>query len=156
MSQVSTTDHFDLHRFIGAQNGIYTRVLAELRRGRKQTHWIWFIFPQIEGLGHSSMAQHFSIRSREEAIAYLAMPVLGARLIECTKLVLAVPNKSAHEIFGSPDDMKFRSSMTLFDAVDRGDFYGQALDRFYGGGRDEATLDILQERSRTRSLHKGG
>jgi uncharacterized protein (DUF1810 family) len=131
-------------------------VLAELKSGRKQSHWIWFIFPQVDGLGRSSTAHQYAIKSREEAIAYLATPVLGARLIECTKAVLAVPDKSAHEIFGSPDDMKFHSSMTLFDAVDGGDLYRQALDRFFNGEPDQATLDILREWSRTCSSGKGG
>jgi len=139
------TDSFDLQRFIAAQQPVYQTVLAELKSGRKQSHWIWFIFPQVDGLGSSSTAHQYAIRSREEAFAYLATPVLGARLIECTKAVLAVPDKSAHEIFGSPDDMKFHSSMTLFDAVDGGDLYGKALDRFYGGKRDTATVDILQQ-----------
>jgi uncharacterized protein (DUF1810 family) len=139
-----TTNRFDLQRFIGAQQAVYATVLAELKRGRKRTHWIWFIFPQVDGLGRSSTAHEFAIKSRDEAIAYLATPVLGARLIECTKLVLAIPDKSAHDIFGSPDDMKFRSSMTLFDAVDGGSLYRQALDRFFGGEPDQATLDILE------------
>jgi uncharacterized protein (DUF1810 family) len=139
-----TTNRFDLQRFIGAQQAVYTTVLAELKRGHKRTHWIWFIFPQVDGLGRSSTAHEFAIKSRDEAIAYLATPVLGARLIECTKLVLAIPDKSAHDIFGSPDDMKFRSSMTLFDAVDGGSLYRQALDRFFGGEPDQATLDILE------------
>jgi uncharacterized protein (DUF1810 family) len=139
-----TTNRFDLQRFIGAQQAVYATVLAELKRGRKRTHWIWFIFPQVDGLGRSSTAHEFAIKSRDEAIAYLATPVLGARLIECTKLVLAIPDKSAHDIFGSPDDMKFRSSMTLFAAVDGGSLYRQALDRFFGGEPDQATLDILE------------
>jgi uncharacterized protein (DUF1810 family) len=139
-----TTNRFDLQRFIGAQQAVYATVLAELKRGRKRTHWIWFIFPQVDGLGRSSTAHEFAIKSRDEAIAYLATPVLGVRLIECTKLVLAIPDKSAHDIFGSPDDMKFRSSMTLFAAVDGGSLYRQALDRFFGGEPDQATLDILE------------
>jgi uncharacterized protein (DUF1810 family) len=102
-----TTDRFNLQRFVAAQQSVYSTVLAELKSGRKQTHWIWFIFPQVDGLGRSSTAQHFAIRSRDEAIAYLATPVLGARLLECTKLALAVPDKSAHDIFGSPDDISF-------------------------------------------------
>jgi uncharacterized protein (DUF1810 family) len=143
-----TTDGFDLQRFIAAQQTAYKAVLAELKSGRKQTHWIWFVFPQVDGLGKSATAKHYAIKSRDEAVAYLATPLLGARLLECTKLVLAVPHKSAHDIFGPPDDMKFRSSMTLFDAVDSGGLYGEALDRFYGGERDKTTLDILQEWSR--------
>jgi uncharacterized protein (DUF1810 family) len=139
------TDSFDLQRFISAQQPVYQTVLTELKSGRKQSHWIWFIFPQVDGLGRSSTAHQYAIKSRAEAIAYLATPVLAARLIECTKAVLAVPDKSAHEIFGSPDDMKFHSSMTLFDAVDGGDLYAKALERFYGGKRDTATVDILKQ-----------
>jgi uncharacterized protein (DUF1810 family) len=144
MSQpVASTDPFNLQRFIAAQAALYPAVVSELRAGKKRTHWMWFIFPQVDGLGHSSMATLYAIRSRGEAIAYLATPLLGARLLECTMAVLAVPDKSAHEIFGSPDDMKFHSSMTLFDAVDGSSLYGQALDRFFDGMRDKATLDIL-------------
>jgi uncharacterized protein (DUF1810 family) len=126
MRQASrTTDRFNLRRFAVAQQAIYANVLAELKSGRKQTHWIWFIFPQVDGLGRSSTAKHYAIKSRDEAVAYLAKPLLGARLAECTKLVLDVPKKSAHEIFGSPDDVKFRSSMTLFDAVGGGNLTGR-------------------------------
>ena len=141
---MTMSDPFDLQRFVNAQESVYRSVVEELRHGKKRSHWIWFIFPQVEGLGHSSMASHFAIRSREEAKAYLAMPVLRARLVECTSRVMAVPDKSAHEIFGSPDDLKFRSSMTLFDAVDHGGIYEQAIIRFFGGQRDEATLKILK------------
>ena len=146
MSQpVVSTNMFNLQRFIAAQAALYATVVNELRHGTKRTHWMWFIFPQVEGLGHSSMATRYAIRSRDEAIAYLATPLLGARLLECTRAVLAVPDKSAYEIFGSPDDLKFRSSMTLFDAVDSTGPYGQALDRLFGGDRDQATLDILNQ-----------
>jgi uncharacterized protein (DUF1810 family) len=146
MSHVDeTTDRFNLGRFTSAQQPVYETVRAELKSGRKRTHWIWFIFPQVDGLGHSATAKHYAIKSRDEAVAYLATPLLAARLIECTKLVLAVPDKSPHDIFGSPDDMKFRSSMTLFDAVDGGNLYRQAIDRFYGGDPDPATLAILKE-----------
>src|SRR3954462_15782558 len=110
-------DPFDLQRFVNAQNPVYARVVEELSRGQKQSHWMWFIFPQIAGLGFSAMAQRYAIGSRAAAIAYLDHPVLGPRLIECTRLVLDVTGKSIHSILGSPDDIKFRSSMTLFDAV---------------------------------------
>jgi uncharacterized protein (DUF1810 family) len=146
MSQAEqSTDRFQLQRFTAAQQPVYDTVKAELKHGHKQTHWIWYIFPQVDGLGRSSTAKLYAIKSREEAIAYLATPLLGGRLVECTKLVLAVPHKSALGIFGSPADMKFRSSMTLFDAVDGGTLYRQALDRFYGGESDPATLAILKE-----------
>src|SRR5262245_14233201 len=107
---------YDLDRFVDAQNGAYERALSELRAGHKRSHWMWFIFPQIAGLGSSSMAEKYAIRSAEEASAYLADPVLGSRLLRCVDAVLAIEGKSAHEIFGSPDDLKLRSSMTLFAA----------------------------------------
>ncbi len=122
---------------------MYSKVVDELRRGHKQMHWIWFIFPQVVGLGYSSTAQRYGIRSRDEARAYLAHPLLGGRLLECTELVLGHAEKSAHEIFGSPDDLKFRSSMTLFGAVSARALFRTALDRFYGGIPDEATLAIM-------------
>src|SRR5215831_11299149 len=100
-------DPFDLQRFLDAQHPLYGNVIAELRGGRKRTHWIWFIFPQVEGLGLSSMSTHYAIHSRAEAVAYLAHPLLGARLVECIESVLQHADKSAHEIFGSPDDLKF-------------------------------------------------
>lgn len=135
---------YDLSRFHEAQAPIYRRALAELRAGRKQSHWMWFIFPQIEGLGMSAMAQRYAIGSLAEVSAYLADPILGRRLLECVEAVLAVPGKSAHEIFGSPDDMKFRSSLTLFAAAaaDPSPFEA-ALQRFHGGVPDPRTLTLL-------------
>jgi uncharacterized protein (DUF1810 family) len=133
----------DLGRFVEAQESIYPRVVAELAAGRKQSHWMWFIFPQIEGLGSSAMAQRYAIISRAEASAYLAHPVLGPRLIECTRLVLAVTGKTIHDILGSPDDIKFRSSMTLFAAVSPEPIFGEAIAKYYGGQCDQVTLDIL-------------
>jgi len=137
-------DPFDLRRFVDAQAPVYQRVLAELRNGRKASHWMWFIFPQIKGLGSSPMANTYAIASRAEAQAYLDHPVLGARLRECTQLVTAVRDRSIAEILGYPDDLKFRSSMTLFAAVaaDNKDFT-DALDKFYGGKADPATLERL-------------
>src|SRR5215470_3016612 len=132
------TDPFDLKRFVDAQDGVYAAALAELRAGSKRSHWMWFIFPQAIGLGQSAMAMQYAIRSSEEASAYLDHPVVGPRLLECTAAVLAVPQKSAHEIFGSPDDMKFRSSMTLFEAVGEERVFAEAIDRFYEGKRDQA------------------
>ena len=137
------TDRFDLQRFIAAQDLVYTAVLDELRRGRKQTHWIWFIFPQVEGLGHSARAHHYAIRAREEAAAYIAHPLLSARLLECTELVLSHVGKTANQIFGSPDDLKFCSSMTLFGAVSSRSIFQAALDHFYKGVQDGSTLAIL-------------
>lgn len=137
-------DPFNLQRFVDAQAPVYERVVAELRQGQKQSHWMWFIFPQIAGLGSSAMAQKFAISSRAETEAYLAHPVLGPRLRECTRLVTAIPNRSIDAILGYPDDLKFRSSMTLFASVtpDNKDFV-EALDKFYGGAMDRATLERL-------------
>lgn len=141
------TSKHDLSRFREAQDHVYRRALAELRAGRKESHWMWFVFPQIEGLGMSAMSQRYAIGSAAEARAYLADAVLGARLLECVEAVLSVPQKSAHEIFGSPDDMKFRSSLTLFAAVaaDPSPFEA-ALHRFYGGEPDGRTLALLAQR----------
>ena len=137
------TDPFDLQRFLDAQTPIYARVLAELRRGQKQSHWMWFIFPQLAGLGHSAMARRFAIASREEAVAYLGHAVLGARLKECTALVKAIEGRTAREILGSPDDLKFQSSMTLFSAVSSDPEFSAAIAKFYGGRPDQRTLDRL-------------
>jgi uncharacterized protein (DUF1810 family) len=138
------SDPFDLERFVAAQAQVYTRVVAELSEGRKRSHWMWFIFPQIEGLGSSAMAQRFAIGSRAEAEAYLAHGALGPRLIECTRLVLAVKNRTILDILGSPDDLKFGSSMTLFGAVSDHPVFGRAISIYYGGANDRATLEILQ------------
>jgi uncharacterized protein (DUF1810 family) len=137
------TDTFDLQRFLDAQSSVYPRVLDELRRGRKQSHWMWFIFPQLAGLGHSAMAQRFAIFSRDEAVAYLGHGVLGSRLRECTALVNAVEGRNILEILGSPDDLKFHSSMTLFNAVSSDPEFAEAITRFYGGKPDQRTLDLL-------------
>jgi uncharacterized protein (DUF1810 family) len=137
------TDPFDLQRFVDAQSSVYPRVMDELRRGRKQSHWMWFIFPQLAGLGYSAMAQRFAISSREEAIAYLRHNVLGARLRKCTALVNAVEGRTILEILGSPDDLKFRSSITLFAAVSSEAEFAAAISKFYGGVPDQATLDLL-------------
>ena len=137
-------DPFHLHRFVEAQASVYDTVLDELRTGRKRTHWIWFIFPQMAGLGHSRMAQDYAIASRAEGVAYLAHPLLGARLRECAGLVLATEGRSIGAIFAAPDDMKFQSSMTLFAAVANDKALFQAcLDKYFGGVADAATLDLL-------------
>ena len=141
---MSTDDPFDLNRFLEAQKGVYAHALAELRAGRKTSHWMWFVFPQIDGLGRSSTARRYAIRSLDEARANLAHPVLGTRLRECTAVVLGVSGRSASEIFGHPDDIKFRSSMTLFErAATDTSLFATALDTYYAGQRDAATLDIL-------------
>lgn len=130
---------YDLDRFLVAQEHNYDGVLEELRRGRKTGHWIWFIFPQVAGLGHSAMSQHFAINSLNEARAYLAHPVLGTRLRECAGVVLATRGRTAEEIFGSTDAMKLRSCMTLFHrAAPDEPVFVQVLDRYYGGVADEA------------------
>jgi uncharacterized protein (DUF1810 family) len=137
------SDLFDLQRFVDAQAPVYPRVLAELRHGRKQSHWMWFIFPQLAGLGHSAMARRFAIGSREEAVAYLDHAVLGPRLRECTALVNAIEGRTILEIFGSPDDLKFGSSMTLFTAISSEPEFAAAIAKFYGGTPDQKTLELL-------------
>jgi len=130
-----------LNRFIEAQNPVYARVCAELLQGRKTSHWMWFVFPQIEGLGRSDMAQRYAIASLDEAKAYLEHPILGPRLRECTRLVCQVSGKTIREILGSPDDMKFRSCLTLFlhAAADPGVFE-EALKKYFSGEQDALTL----------------
>lgn len=137
------TKFFDLDRFVRAQDPVYAAVLMELTAGRKQSHWMWFVFPQIAGLGYSAMSRRYAIASAAEARAYLAHPVLGARLGECTGLMLAVEGRTLHAILGAPDDAKFRSSMTLFEAVSEEPVFPQALEQFCAGDRDPATRAIL-------------
>jgi uncharacterized protein (DUF1810 family) len=138
-------DQFNLERFVEAQASTYEQVRAELAAGLKRSHWMWFTFPQIRGLGSSAMAQRYAISGLEEARAYLKHAVLGPRLKECTKLVNAVEGRTLEEIFGYPDDLKFHSSMTLFAAVDepRGVF-AEALDRYAAGQRDAATVERVR------------
>ena len=137
-------DPFNLERFVDAQADVYSEVLTELREGRKRSHWIWFIFPQMKGLGHSPQAAYYGIGSLDEAVAYLRHPVLGQRLMKCTQLVNQVKDGSIQEILGWPDDMKFRSSMTLFAraAGDDGVFRG-ALEKYFDGEPDRLTLEKL-------------
>ena len=137
-------DPHRLQRFVDAQAPIYAQVTAELARGRKQSHWMWFVFPQLQGLGRSAIARHYGIASEVEARAYREHPLLGARLLECTRLVLAVDGSTALQVFGTPDDLKFRSSMTLFECVapQQPDF-AAAIDKLYAGRRDEATMALL-------------
>lgn len=138
-----------LERFAAAQDGIYPQVLSELSAGRKRSHWMWFIFPQLAGLGSSAMARHYAIASLAEARAYLSHPVLGARLRECSALVLAVQGATVHGIFGSPDNMKFHSSMTLFaQAAPDQALFRACLDKYFGGAPDRATLDLLDKEER--------
>ena len=139
-----TDDPYDLARFVAAQDPVYDRVRAELRRGRKASHWMWFVFPQVAGLGSSPTARHFAISGPDEARAYLAHPVLGPRLTECAELAAAVPRGGAAEVFGPPDDLKLRSSMTLFAHVAPDDpVFAAVLDRYFDGEPDPQTLDRL-------------
>jgi uncharacterized protein (DUF1810 family) len=142
---VGPADPFDLARFLAAQDAVYPRVLDELAAGRKRSHWMWFVFPQFDGLGSSATSRRFAIRRLAEAQAYLRHSVLGPRLAQCTRLVNGLSGASAREIFGSPDDMKFRSSMTLFErAGEGGGEFAVALERYFGGGRDEHTLALVR------------
>lgn len=137
-------DPFDLQRFVAAQAGTYETALAELRRGRKASHWMWFIFPQLAGLGSSPMAQTYAIGSLDEARAYLAHPALGPRLRECVQAVNALAGRSAHQIFDAPDDLKFRSSLTLFaKAAPQEPLFATALGKYFGGELDLRTLARL-------------
>ncbi|PVM92381.1 DUF1810 domain-containing protein [Caulobacter radicis] len=133
-----------LTRFLDAQAAAYPAALAELRRGRKQTHWMWFIFPQVEGLGHSPTARFYAIAGLDEARAYLAHPVLGQRLLECVEAILALPGDDAHAVFGSPDDVKLRSSLSLFSAAAPEEpRFRAALAKYFGGQDDPLTLARL-------------
>jgi uncharacterized protein (DUF1810 family) len=137
-------DPFDLGRFISAQDPVIEEVLKQLRAGQKSSHWMWFVFPQIQGLGTSSMARRYAIASREEARAYQVHPVLGARLRQCTHLVLNIGRRSAEQIFGYPDDLKFRSCMTLFaTAAPEEAMYREALQKYFAGEPDLRSLEIM-------------
>ncbi|WP_214071764.1 DUF1810 domain-containing protein [Mucilaginibacter sp. dw_454] len=136
----------DLERFIGAQEETYTDALAEIKHGRKRSHWMWFVFPQIQGLGFSEMSKRYAIKGIDEAEAYLNHPVLGQRLIEICMALLALDSNDAYEIFGAPDDMKLRSSMTLFASLpDAYPVFKSVLDKFFNGAMDNATLHLLGE-----------
>jgi len=137
-------DPFDLERFVTAQDRMYEVAIRELRNGAKQSHWIWYIFPQVAGLGFSAMSRHYAIRSRREAVAYLAHPLLRRRLVECANALLGLTGKTAEEVMGAPDDLKLRSSMTLFAAVASPDLpFRAVLDRFFGGRGDAFTEKYL-------------
>ena len=141
-----TTDAspYDLDRFVEAQQGVYAGALAELERGRKTSHWMWFVFPQLSGLGSSAMAHRYAVTSLEEAQAYLAHSLLGARLRECAVAAVGPAGRSASQVFGFPDDLKFRSSMTLFERAEPGaEVFAAALESLCGGMRDDATLRLL-------------
>jgi len=137
-------DPYNLQRFVDAQAPVIEQVWEELRRGRKTSHWMWFVFPQLKGLGHSWMAAKYAISSLAEADAYLRHSILGPRLIKCTRLVNSVDGRSVHQIFGSPDDMKFRSSMTLFGQVaGANEVFSDALERYFHAQPDPATISLL-------------
>ena len=147
MSQENTNnDVFDLERFVRAQENNYSDAISELRAGRKRSHWMWYVFPQFSGLGFSPTTIKYSIKSLDEAKAYLRHPVLGERLKECTEAVLALDGKTAYEIFGSPDDLKLKSSMTLFERVaGENSIFSETLKKYYRGERDSRTLILLDQ-----------
>ncbi len=145
---MTTDDPHELNRFVRAQENDYSRALAEIRSGRKRTHWMWYIFPQLDGLGFSETARRYAIRGLEEARAYLEHPVLGRRLVECAEAVLAVQDRSAREIFGTPDDLKLRSCATLFAEVSpAGSVFQRVLEVCFGGEADGRTLAWLVSES---------
>lgn len=144
-------DPYDLARFVKAQERDYKQALSEIRSGQKRSHWMWYIFPQFDGLGFSPTSRRYSIKSIAEAGAYLRHPILGPRLLEVAQATLGVEGRSAFEVFGSPDDMKLRSSATLFASVSpAGSVFQQLLDRFFGGEPDDATLRLLREKPARR------
>lgn len=141
---MSQEDHYNLGRFVEAQKSCYDRVLKELKAGRKQSHWMWFVYPQLQRLGSSATAKRYAISGPEEAKAYLEHPVLGDRLKECARLLLEIDSKSAFDIFGSPDDLKLRSCMTLFARVAiQEDVFRKVLEKYYHGEPDSKTLALL-------------
>jgi uncharacterized protein (DUF1810 family) len=147
-NQQAEADPFDLNRFVEAQESVYGQALTELRRVRKESHWMWFMFPQLDGLGSSSTAKFYAIKSLEEAKAYLDHQLLGPRLLECCNVLLKCKEKSASEIFGFPDDLKLRSSMTLFAQVSQSDsVFARLLGRYFGGQLDQRTLELLKRAS---------
>ena len=140
-------DPFHLARFVQAQERDYEQALSEIKAGRKQSHWMWYIFPQLEGLGSSPMSQHYAIRSADEARAYVAHPVLGPRLTACAEAALQIEGRSAYDIFGSPDDIKLRSCATLFAAVSPGgSVFHRVIAKYFDGREDERTLQLLRSR----------
>ena len=144
---MSANDPYDLNRFVSAQNDVYDTVLRELRNGRKQSHWIWYIFPQVEGLGKSTMSQIFAIKSKAEALAYLDHPVLGRRLEECAEILLELDGVSAKQIFGKVDSRKCRSSMTLFACISEEDsIFSQVLDKYFYEPWCQFTMNFLKQR----------
>jgi uncharacterized protein (DUF1810 family) len=148
-AHVDPTDPHDLGRFVDAQANDYEAALAEVRSGRKRSHWMWYVFPQIDGLGFSSMSRRFAIKSRAEAEAYLKHAVLGPRLVEIFEAALGIEGRSAHDIFGSPDDMKLRSCATLFASVSPpGSVFEQVIQKYFRGDPDHQTLQLLDGSTR--------
>jgi uncharacterized protein (DUF1810 family) len=142
--RTEAADPYDLTRFVQAQGRDYEQAMSEIRGGRKRSHWMWYIFPQFEGLGLSATSRHYAIKSRAEAEAYLRHVVLGARLVESARAVVALERRSAFEVFGSPDDMKLQSSATLFASISpAGSVFEQIIDKYFGGKRDEKTMSLL-------------
>jgi uncharacterized protein (DUF1810 family) len=143
--KIGSDDTFGLSRFMKAQDGVYDRVLAELKSGLKRSHWMWYIFPQIDGLGYSATSKYYAIKSMEEAKAYLNHPALGLRLLECAEAVLAVEGRLVSDILGYPDDLKLKSSMTLFASIAGPDsVFVRVLDKYFQGERDGRTLQLLE------------
>ncbi|BAZ43173.1 hypothetical protein NIES4102_01710 [Chondrocystis sp. NIES-4102] len=142
---IDSKDIFNLNRFYNAQATTYQGVLRELKNGRKQSHWMWYIFPQLDGLGKSETAKFYAIKSIREAVAYLNHPILGARLLECANTLLEINNKTAREIFGYPDDLKLKSSMTLFSEIAPKSVFVQVLDQYFQSQRDLRSLLILEQ-----------
>ncbi len=140
------TDSNEENRFLSAQQNIYSHVLKELQNGKKTSHWMWFIFPQIEGLGHSSTAKYYSIKSINEAKEYIDHPILGKRLFECSNIILKIEGRSVEDIFGYPDYLKLKSCMTLFNyAVPKQKVFADVLNKYFAGEQDEQTISILQK-----------
>ena len=144
-NKLDSTNPFDLKRFTSAQESVYDRALSELKNGSKRSHWMWYIFPQLDRLAYSTTSKYYAIKSREEAIAYLNHSVLGARLRECAEAVFAVEGKTVSQIFGYPDDLKLKSSMTLFSEVTTDPIFIRIIDKYFKGERDEKTLQLLNK-----------
>jgi uncharacterized protein (DUF1810 family) len=139
-----TSDLYNLARFLKAQGPVYEQAIAEIRAGRKRSHWMWYVFPQFKGLGSSPTSIHYAIGSAHEAAAYLGHPILGPRLMECSEATLQLENRSALEIFGSPDDLKLRSSSTLFAAVSpEGSVFHRIIDKYFDGEQDVRTIELM-------------
>jgi uncharacterized protein (DUF1810 family) len=144
-NKIDPDDSFNLNRFISAQDKVYNRVLAELKSGQKRSHWMWYIFPQLDGLAQSTTSKYYAIKSSSEAIAYLNHPVLGVRILECANTILEIEGKTVSEIFGYPDDLKFKSSMTLFSDVASDSVFVRVLDKYFQSERDDRTLQLLEK-----------